>query len=147
MKTKQFLLAVLAGFLAALAAGPAVRAQDKKDEPKVVTTKSGLKYQELKVGTGGTAKAGDTVVVHYTGWLKNGKKFDSSLDRKEPIEFKLGDGEVIKGWDEGLAGMKEGGKRKLIIPPDLAYGEKGRGKVIPPNAELTFEVELVKIKQ
>ncbi|MBY0525821.1 MAG: FKBP-type peptidyl-prolyl cis-trans isomerase [Gemmataceae bacterium] len=127
---------------------PGVFAEDKKEEPKVVTTNSGLKYQDLKAGTGGTAKAGDVVEVHYTGWLKkDGKKFDSSLDRGEPLSFKLGAGRVIKGWDEGVAGMKEGGKRKLIIPSELAYGKRGFGDVIPPDAELIFEVELLKIKQ
>jgi FKBP-type peptidyl-prolyl cis-trans isomerase FkpA len=127
-----------------------IRADDKKDDKKkdekVVTTKSGLKYEDLKVGDGAEAKAGDTVEVHYTGWLKDGKKFDSSVDRKEPFSFKLGAGRVIKGWDEGVAGMKVGGKRKLIIPPELGYGARGAGNVIPPNAELTFEVELLKIK-
>src|SRR5581483_2984650 len=104
----------------------AARGEDKKDDKKkdekVVTTKSGLKYVDEKVGDGKEAKSGDTVVVHYTGWLKDGKKFDSSLDRKEPFSFKLGAGKVIKGWDEGVAGMKVGGKRKLIIPPELGYG-------------------------
>ena len=127
-----------------------IRADDKKDDKKkdekVVTTKSGLKYEDLKVGDGAEAKAGDTVEVHYTGWLKDGKKFDSSVDRKEPFSFKLGAGRVIKGWDEGVAGMKVGGKRKLIIPPELGYSARGAGNVIPPNAELTFEVELLKIK-
>ncbi|HYT87814.1 MAG TPA: FKBP-type peptidyl-prolyl cis-trans isomerase [Gemmataceae bacterium] len=114
-------------------------------EKKVITTKSGLKYIDEKVGNGKEAKAGHTVEVHYTGWLKDGKKFDSSVDRGKPFSFKLGAGKVIKGWDEGVAGMKEGGKRKLIIPPDLAYGERGAGGVIPPNAELTFDVELLKV--
>src|SRR5262245_20480823 len=126
-------------------------AQDKKDdkkgkETKVVTTKSGLKYEDLKEGTGAEAKAGQQVEVHYTGWLKDGTKFDSSLDRKEPFPFKLGAGEVIKGWDEGVTGMKVGGKRKLIIPPELGYGAKGFPGAIPPNAELTFEVELLGVK-
>ncbi len=118
----------------------------QKDEPKTVTTDSGLKYQDLKVGDGAAAKEGDTVVVHYAGWLTNGKKFDSSLDRKEPFELKLGGGKVIKGWDEGVAGMKVGGKRKLMIPSKLAYGERGAGGVIPPNADLIFEVQLLEIK-
>jgi FKBP-type peptidyl-prolyl cis-trans isomerase len=114
--------------------------------PKIVATDSGLKYQELKVGTGDEAKAGATLEVHYTGWLKDGKKFDSSVDRNASFSFKLGAGMVIKGWDEGLVGMKVGGKRKLIIPPQLGYGERGAGDVVPPNAEMIFEVELLKIK-
>jgi FKBP-type peptidyl-prolyl cis-trans isomerase len=125
------------------------RADEKSSaaaEGKVITTASGLKYIDLKEGMGPVAKAGDTVEVHYTGWLTNGKKFDSSLDRKEPFTFKLGAGMVIKGWDEGVAGMKAGGKRKLMIPPELGYGARGAGGVIPPNAELIFEVELLKIK-
>ena len=137
----------LAGLCVLLASRPATRASDKAEPaPKVVTTASGLKYQDLKVGTGETAKKGDQVQVHYTGWLaKGGKKFDSSLDRKEPFEFPLGAGKVIKGWDEGVAGMKVGGKRKLIIPYKLAYGENGRPPAIPPKSDLVFEVELLKI--
>src|SRR6516225_7469884 len=119
---------------------------NKPGDQKVVTTKSGLKYEDLKVGTGDEAKAGDTVEVHYTGWLKDGKKFDSSLDRGKPFSCKLGAGMVIKGWDQGVAGMTVGGKRKLTIPPELGYGARGAGNVIPPNAELVFEVELLKIK-
>lgn len=141
-------LAVTAAALCGLAVlGPAaIRGQDKpkKEEPKVTTTKSGLKYQDEKVGTGREAKPGDTVAVHYTGWLKNGTKFDSSVG-KQPLSFRLGTGRVIAGWHEGIEGMKVGGKRKLIIPPSLAYREEGFPPVIPPNAELTFEVELVKI--
>lgn len=108
-----------------------------------VTTASGLQYIDLKVGTGATAQAGQTVTVHYTGWLENGKKFDSSVDRGQPFSFPLGAGRVIKGWDEGVQGMKVGGKRKLIIPSNLGYGARGAGGVIPPNATLIFEVELL----
>jgi FKBP-type peptidyl-prolyl cis-trans isomerase FkpA len=131
---------------AILACIVAIGCADDKKEEKVITTNSGLKYIELKEGTGTPAKAGDNVSVHYTGWLKDGKKFDSSVDRKEPFNFTLGVGMVIKGWDEGVQGMKAGGKRKLIIPAELGYGKRGAGNVIPPDAELTFEVELLKIK-
>ena len=115
-----------------------------------VTTPSGVRIIDVKPGTGPVPQAGQTVTVNYTGWLfvdgKKGKKFDSSLDRGQPFSFTLGQGQVIKGWDEGLATMHVGGKRTLIIPPDLGYGASGAGGVIPPNAELTFEVELLKIK-
>ena len=128
------------------------RADDKKDdksetkEKKMVTTKSGLQYQDETEGTGAEAKAGDTVEVHYTGRFKDGKKFDSSVDRGQPFSFRLGAKQVIAGWDEGVAGMKVGGKRKLVIPYQLAYGENGRPPAIPPKAELHFDVELLKIK-
>ncbi len=112
-------------------------------EGKEVTTSSGLQYIDLKVGTGATAQAGQTVSVHYTGWLENGKKFDSSVDRGQPFSFPLGAGRVIKGWDEGVQGMKVGGKRKLIIPSNLGYGARGARGGIPPNATLIFEVELL----
>jgi FKBP-type peptidyl-prolyl cis-trans isomerase len=109
-------------------------------------TPSGLEYVETLAGTGAQAVAGKTVSVHYTGKLTNGKVFDSSLTRGQPIEFKLGVGRVIKGWDEGIALMKVGGKATLTIPPELGYGERGAGGVIPPNATLIFEVELVSVK-
>ena len=109
------------------------------------TTASGLMYEDQVTGNGAEAKAGNTVEVHYTGTFKDGKKFDSSLDRGEPFSFPLGKGRVIKGWDEGVAGMKVGGKRKLIIPAELAYGNRNMGK-IPPNSELIFEVELLKVQ-
>lgn len=110
------------------------------------TTADGLKYWDIKPGTGATATAGQTVTVHYTGWLTNGKKFDSSVDRNEPFQFALGQGQVIKGWDEGVAGMKVGGKRQLHIPATLAYGDRGAAGVIPPGAELIFDVELLKVQ-
>ncbi|HEY3281960.1 MAG TPA: FKBP-type peptidyl-prolyl cis-trans isomerase [Armatimonadota bacterium] len=107
-------------------------------------TKSGLEYIDLKVGTGPAAKAGQTVTVHYTGWLKDGgKKFDSSVDKGEPFTFPLGAHQVIGGWDEGVAGMKVGGKRQLIVPPDLGYGPQGFPPDIPPSATLIFDVELL----
>jgi FKBP-type peptidyl-prolyl cis-trans isomerase FkpA len=107
------------------------------------TTASGLIIEEVVVGDGLVAAAGQKVTVHYTGWLVNGTQFDSSKDRNDPFAFPLGAGRVIKGWDEGVAGMKVGGKRKLTIPPALAYGARGAGGVIPPNATLVFEVELL----
>jgi FKBP-type peptidyl-prolyl cis-trans isomerase len=110
-----------------------------------VTTKSGLKYKDLKVGKGAEARTGDKVLVHYTGTLKDGKKFDSSYDRKQPFDFDLGEGKVIKGWDEGVVGMKEGGRRQLIIPSDLGYGPRGSPPKIPPDAELHFDIELLKV--
>ena len=113
--------------------------------PQQVTKPSGLKYEDVKEGTGDAAKAGNTVSVHYTGWLTNGTKFDSSKDRGQPFEFPLGGGRVIKGWDEGVQGMKVGGVRKLTIPAELGYGARGAGGVIPPNATLVFEVELLKV--
>ena len=109
----------------------------------IVTTASGLQYEEILTGDGATAKAGDMVTVHYTGWLTDGSKFDSSKDRNDPFEFNLGGGEVIRGWDEGVQGMHVGGIRKLTIPASLGYGSRGAGRVIPPNATLVFEVELL----
>jgi FKBP-type peptidyl-prolyl cis-trans isomerase len=143
MKTWMTILSIL------LAASVAGAGQTTKPggamDVKIVTTPSGLKYVDLVVGTGEEAKAGQTVAVHYTGWLTDGTKFDSSVDRGQPFSFPLGGGRVIKGWDEGVAGMKVGGKRKLMIPPQLGYGSRGAGSVIPPNAELIFEVQLLEI--
>jgi FKBP-type peptidyl-prolyl cis-trans isomerase FkpA len=110
------------------------------------TTPSGLQYWDVVVGTGAVAEKGKKVVVNYTGWLTNGKKFDSSVERYRPFVFPLGAGKVIKGWDEGVAGMKEGGKRRLLIPPELGYGAPGAPPDIPPNATLVFDVELMKVE-
>ena len=135
---------ILTTTLFVLALGIGVLAQGN-----MTTTKSGLKYIDKKVGTGEAAAKGATVQVHYTGWLyvngKRGAKFDSSLDRNMPFEFKLGERRVIAGWEEGVEGMKVGGKRELIIPPDLAYGPRAVGGVIPENSTLDFEVELLKV--
>jgi FKBP-type peptidyl-prolyl cis-trans isomerase len=130
---------------------PAKTAAKKADGPtavsgKPITTASGLQYWEIKKGTGKLAQAGKKVSVHYTGWLTDGKEFDSSRDSGEPIQFQLGVGQVIKGWDEGVAGMKVGGKRQLRIPPELGYGSRGAGPTIPPNATLVFDVELMDVK-
>jgi len=109
-------------------------------------TETGMKYEIIKEGTGASPKRGDSVTVHYTGWLEDGTKFDSSVDRKQPFTFKLGVGQVIQGWDDGVATMRVGGKTKFFIPPELGYGSRGAGGVIPPNATLVFEVELLSIK-
>jgi peptidylprolyl isomerase len=142
-----------AGAVLALAA-PLASADEKKDEGKMEykwqTMPTGLKYQDLKEGDGPTPKNGQTCVVNYTGWLweggQKGKKFDSSLDRGTPFEFSLGMGRVIKGWDQGVATMKVGGKRLLLVPPQLGYGARGAGGLIPPNATLLFEVDLLGVK-
>jgi len=135
---------VLAGSLASVAVSPAAAAGEE------TTTASGLKIIDTTVGTGATPKAGQTCVMHYTGWLyEDGKKttkFDSSVDRGQPFSFNIGTGQVIGGWDEGVATMKVGGKRTLIIPPDLGYGASGAGGVIPPNATLIFDVELLEVQ-
>jgi len=128
-------------------AAPGFAAQKKKPgaKGKVITTKDGLKIEVLAEGSGPGAQPGQTVSVHYTGWLTDGKKFDSSRDRGKPIEFVLGRGMVIRGWDEGLTGMKKGGHRKLTIPPAIAYGPEGRPPVIPPNSTLVFDVMLLNV--
>ncbi len=122
------------------------RVATKVDEKDYTTTASGLKYYDLTPGTGATPAPGQTVTVHYTGWLENGTQFDSSVDRGEPFSFQIGKGNVIPGWDEGVSTMKVGGKRQLMIPPALGYGDQGAGSVIPPNATLIFEVELLSVK-
>ena len=147
---------LLAALLTGCAAAPAPPPLDAKAEaavdPKatVFSYASGLKVADIKVGTGAYPKAGQTCVMHYTGWLyqngQKGAKFDSSVDRGKPFEFPIGQGKVIRGWDEGVGTMKVGGKRTLIIPPDLAYGNMGQG-TIPPHATLIFEVELLAVKR
>jgi len=142
-----FPLAVLSFMLTAslsLARDSAIGEPPQASGP--VTTESGLQYVELVKGTGREAELGDTATVHYTGWLADGTKFDSSHDRGQPFSFRVGTGQVIKGWDEGVLGMRIGAKRKLIVPPDLGYGARGAGSVIPPNATLTFEVELLDLR-
>ena len=141
MKHSRRIATLLAVLL--LAASSMLAAQD---EPEVVTAKNGLQYIDLAVGDGLDARRGDEVTVHYTGWLEDGTKFDSSLDRGQPFSFPLGRGRVIQGWDQGVAGMKVGGKRKLMIPAKLGYGKRGAGDLIPPNANLVFEVELLAVK-
>lgn len=154
LRMQRILIIVIGlGVIAALAAMVFFANQGKQNTttsgvelgPNAVTTASGLSYEDLVTGTGAVASPGSMVSVHYTGWLTDGTKFDSSVDRGQPFDFQLGAGSVIKGWDEGVAGMKVGGKRKLVIPSDLAYGPSGRGS-IPPNAVLVFDVELLAVK-
>jgi peptidylprolyl isomerase len=146
-KAFSFALAIMTVIAGGMFASAAVQAQTAG---KPMTTSSGLQIIDSKVGTGASPKTGQTCVMHYTGWLyengAKGKKFDSSVDRGQPFEFPIGTHRVIPGWDEGVATMKVGGKRTLIIPPQLGYGERGAGGVIPPNATLIFDVELLGIK-
>jgi len=145
---KRFMKLAIIGILSAFIVAPSFAAQESaKTDVKAVTTASGLKYVDVVVGKGASPVAGKQVRVHYTGTLENGKKFDSSVDRKEPFSFSIGVGQVIKGWDEGVMTMKVGGKRKLIIPSKLGYGSRGAGGVIPPNATLLFDVELLDVSR
>jgi peptidylprolyl isomerase len=136
---------VMCAVVLTVAAGPAFAAKDEAKAGKTVTTASGLKYIDVVVGKGASPAAGKQVKVHYTGTLDNSTKFDSSVDRREPFTFVIGVGQVIPGWDEGVMTMKVGGKRKLIIPAKLGYGARGAGSVIPPNATLHFDVELLEV--
>lgn len=150
------LMAVLGPF--ALSAGPAKAAsrlaQDRSTSARTpvpanipeVVTPSGVKYTDLRVGEGDEASTGKIVEVHYVGWLEEGLRFDSSRDHNRPLTFRLGAGDVLKGWDEGLAGMKVGGKRRLVIPPGLGFGKQGVGSVVPPNAVLFYEFELLGVR-
>jgi peptidylprolyl isomerase len=142
--------ALLAAVMCLSAVAEAVSSTSAFAQGKTMTTSSGLQIADRKVGTGASPKTGQTAVVHYTGWLyvngAKGKKFDSSVDRNEPFEFPVGRGRVIRGWDEGVASMKVGGKRTLVIPPELGYGARGAGGVIPPNATLMFDVELLAVR-
>ena len=144
---KNIMKMLLMGTLAVLLAVPAFAAKDAAKGAKIVTTTSGLKYIDQVVGKGASPVKGKQVKVHYTGTLENGKKFDSSLDRNEPFVFVIGMGQVIQGWDEGVMSMKVGGKRKLIVPAKLGYGAAGAGGVIPPNATLIFDVELLDVQR
>jgi peptidylprolyl isomerase len=139
-----------AAVTAAASTPVAIRMASAQTSGKTMTTASGLQIIDSKVGTGASPKSGQTCVMHYTGWLyengQKGKKFDSSVDRNEPFEFTIGQRQVIAGWDEGVGSMKVGGKRTLIIPPALGYGARGAGGVIPPNATLMFDVELLAVK-
>ena len=150
-RSRVVLLAALAVFgLPVLGSATMDQSAMAQSSAKPVTTSSGLQYIDSKAGTGASPRANQTAVVHYTGWLyvngAKGKKFDSSVDRNEPFEFPVGAGQVIRGWDEGVASMKVGGKRTLIVPPQLGYGARGAAGVIPPNATLMFDVELLGLK-
>jgi FKBP-type peptidyl-prolyl cis-trans isomerase len=161
MQIGLFIAVLTLAVIAALGQSPSKKAAAPKNPPaparpnttaptkvtgEPVKTPTGLEYWEVKLGTGAEAAVGQSVTVNYTGWLASGKKFDSSVDARRPFSFKLGSGEVIKGWDQGVAGMKVGGKRQLRIPPDLAYGDRGYPDVIPPGSTLVFDVELLRVE-
>ena len=148
---RNFMIGVIGGLAMTLSnAVDTINPAMAQTAGKTITTSSGLQITDIQIGNGATCRPGQTCVMHYTGWLyKNGakgQKFDSSVDRGEPFEFKIGKHEVIAGWDEGVATMKVGGKRTLIIPPELGYGARGAGGVIPPNATLIFDIELLNVK-
>lgn len=145
MNTHLISLSIILGIVTVAPGHAQSNASPTKVTGKPTSTASGLQYWDIVAGTGATAVAGKPISVHYTGWLTDGKKFDSSLDRGQPFTFPLGGGKVIKGWDEGVGGMKVGGKRQLRIPPELGYGARGAGGVIPPNATLIFDVELLDV--
>jgi FKBP-type peptidyl-prolyl cis-trans isomerase len=145
MNRRQLWCAPLAALLAV--SGVVSAAEETTKSPaKEVLTPSGLRYTDLKVGEGDEARPGQVVEVQYTGWLTDGKQFETSRNCNQPLTFRVGAGDVLKGWDEGVLGMKVGGKRKLIVPPDLGYGRQGAGTVVPPNATLVFEFELVGVR-
>jgi FKBP-type peptidyl-prolyl cis-trans isomerase len=151
VRNTRIAIIVILVVVVALVAFFAIQKSNKKTNTatgggNMITTQSGLQYQDLVAGAGAEAVAGKSVTVHYTGTLQDGSQFDSSVDRNQPFSFTLGAGQVIPGWDEGVAGMKVGGKRKLVIPPGLAYGAQGYPPVIPANATLTFDVELLEVK-
>lgn len=140
------IVVIALALVSAMEGGITMAADERQQNTAETVTASGLTYVDLTMGEGDVAVTGKTATVHYTGWLENGRKFDSSVDRGQPFSFPLGAGRVIKGWDEGVQGMKIGGKRKLTIPPDLGYGARGAGGVIPPNATLIFDVELLGVQ-
>jgi peptidylprolyl isomerase len=144
-RTQQRLIAIISVIVIIGAFAAVIYYNSTKDKSEMITTETGLQYQDLTVGTGQEAKTGDTVTVHYVGTLEDGTKFDSSRDRNEPYQLTLGAGGVIDGWEEGLVGMRVGGLRKLVIPPALGYGDQAVGDVIPANATLVFEIELLSI--
>ena len=146
MTARRLILAAIAVLISTFLLGQARGSGPTKVSGKPTKTPDGLEFWDIQAGTGTEAKPGNKVTVHYTGWLKNGTKFDSSVDNHKPFEFTLGAGQVIKGWDEGVVGMKVGGKRQLRIPPKLGYGAAGVGALIPPNSVLIFDVELLAVR-